>query len=64
MVNKNKDVELGNVRMENNDEHVKLVAVRSKIWVPDLCKKKKLLVNITDGPVTNIEMRKKCFDGF
>lgn len=56
-------MELGKVRMENNDEHVKQVAVTSKIWVPDLCKKK-LLVNITDGPVTNIEMRKKCFDGF
>ena len=48
--------EFSKIRMKKDEDHVKRVAARPKLWVNDLWKKERPLVNICDGTVASDKM--------
>ena len=49
-------VEFSTIRMKKDEDHVKRVVARLKLWVNDLWKKERPLVNICDGTIASDKM--------
>ena len=48
--------EFSTIRMRKDEDHVKRVVARLKLWVPNKWKKERSLVNVCDGTITSDEM--------
>ena len=48
--------EFSKIRMKKDEDHVKRVVARPKLWVNDLWKKERPLVNICDGTIASDKM--------